>query len=302
MKKEDLITKWLNNEQLTKQEAEAFEQLDAFESYVKIAETARQFSAPEFDIQGNQEILKKKLSGRTMSTSRKTMLPVMMRIAAIFVIGIGLYFAFFNEHPTTITTIASEKLDHQLPDESKIKLNAVSSLTYNEKNWNNERKVTLEGEAYFQVAQGKKFDVHTSAGIVSVIGTKFNIKQRDDFFEVSCYEGVVSVTIDDETKYLRAGDVLQLFEEKIIESKFSDRLPSWYANNKSLFYRTPFDKVLKELKWQYGVTVKTKNIDTSKLFTGNFVHSDIKLALQSIAIPMRLKYMINNKTVTLYKE
>jgi len=192
----------LNNEQLTKQETEAFEQLDAFESYVKIAETARKFSAPKFDVQSNQEILKKELSGRTKDTPKKLYLQTLMRIAAVLVIGIGLYFSFFSDNNTTIKTIASEKLNHQLPDESKIKLNAVSSLVYDDQNWNNERKVTLQGEAYFKVAKGKKFDVHTSAGIVSVIGTRFNIKQRDDFFKVICYEGVVSVTVDKETKYL----------------------------------------------------------------------------------------------------
>ncbi|MHA7058558.1 FecR family protein [Aquimarina sp. M1] len=301
MKKEDLITKWLNNEQLTKQESEAFEQLNAYDSYVKISETAKKFKAPDYHVNSNHEVLKMQLKQRKNVATKISYPKILFRIAAIFVIGIGLYFSFFKEYETTIHTIASEKSTHTLPDKSIIKINALSSISFDEKNWDSERRITLEGEAYFKVAKGKKFDVHTPVGVVSVIGTRFNIKQREDYFEVICYEGVVSVTVDEQTKYLRAGNAVELISEELIEKKIVEEEPKWYYN-KSYFYKTPFKRVLKELEWQYGVTVKTKNIDSSIFFTGNFVHSDIQTALKSITIPMRLKYVINNKTITLSKE
>ncbi|WP_299246763.1 FecR family protein [uncultured Aquimarina sp.] len=301
MKKKDLIKKWLNNEQLTKQESEAFEKLDAYDSYMKISETAKKFSAPDYDLANNQEILKNRLLERKRIPSKISYQKIFLRIAAIFVLGLGLYFSFFKEYNTIIDTIASQKTTHELPDKSTVRLNALSSVTYDKKNWDNERKLSLEGEAYFNVAKGKKFDVYTPSGIVSVIGTQFNIKQRDEVFEVTCYEGVVSVTIADQTKYLKAGDALELVKDQIKEKKITTKEPTWYSN-KSYFQETPFIRVLKELEWQYGVTVKTKNINPSVLFTGNFVHSDIQTALKAITIPMRLKYVINNKTVTLYKE
>lgn len=302
MKKKDLIKKWLNNEQLTKHESQAFEKLDAYDSYLKISETAKKFSAPDYDITGNQEILKQKLSERKRIAPKISYRKTFLRIAAVFVLGLGLYFSFFKGYDTTIDTIASQKTTHELPDKSIINLNALSSISYDKENWDDERKLSLKGEAYFNVAKGKKFDVYTPSGVVSVIGTQFNIKQRDDIFEVTCYEGVVSVTIADQTKYLKAGDALELVATQIKEKKITDKEPIWYSSNKSYFQETPFIRVLKELEWQYGVTIKTKNIDHSILFTGNFVHSDIQNALKAITIPMRLKYVINNKTVTLYKE
>ncbi|WP_299257827.1 FecR family protein [uncultured Aquimarina sp.] len=301
MKKKDLIKKWLSNEQLTKHESEAFEKLNAYDSYIKISEAAKSFSAPDYNISSNQEILEKKLLERKGNIQKNSYQKIFLRIAAVFVLGLGLYFSFFKEYDTTINTIASEKATHELPDKSIIKLNALSSITYDKKNWDDERKLSLEGEAFFNVAKGNKFDVYTPAGVVSVIGTQFNIKQRGDIFEVICYEGVVSVTIANQVKYLKAGNALELVSEQIKEKKIIDKEPNWYSN-KSYFQETPFVRVLKELEWQYGVTVKTKNIDPSILFTGNFVHSDIQTALKSITIPMRLKYVINNKTVTLYKE
>ncbi|WP_299440212.1 FecR family protein [uncultured Aquimarina sp.] len=301
MKKKDLINKWLNNEQLTKQESEAFEQLDAYDSYVKISETAKKFSAPDYDIKSNQENLNEELSGRKRITTKNSYRKTFMRIAAIFVIGIGVYFSFFKEYDITFSTAVSENSTVELPDKSTVKLNALSSVRYNKENWAKERKITLNGEAFFSVATGKKFDVHTSSGVVSVIGTRFNIKQRDDFLEVICYEGVVSVTIADQTKFLRAGDIVEHSSGNITEKKNHHLEPQWISK-RSLFYSIPYASVLKELEWQYGVTIKTKNIDPSILFTGNFVHSDIQMALKSITIPMRLKYVIKNKTVTLYKE
>ncbi|GAA0725117.1 hypothetical protein GCM10009430_30280 [Aquimarina litoralis] len=304
MKKEDLIKKWLDNEQLTKEELEAFKKLDAYDSYVKIAETAKSFSAPEYVVSDNLSKLKEGLSTKKSNTSNSTKknLKLFLRIAAIFVVGLGLYFSFFTaDRNTTVETIASQKKDIQLPDKSLVKLNATSSITYDEKNWKNKRQLHLQGEAYFDVSEGQKFDVNTSLGTISVIGTRFNIKQREQFLEVICYEGVVSVTINNETKYLREHDAI-VYDSKVVNKlKIADFEPQWF-NNKSYFYRVSYSKVLKELEWQYGVVIKTKNIDPSIIFTGNFVHSDIQTALKSITIPMRLKYVINNKTVTLYKE
>ncbi len=301
MKKKDLISKWLDNEQLTKQESEAFEQLDAYDSYVKISETAKKFSAPDYDLKGNQKILKNELDGRKRIIPKNSYLKTFIRIAAIFVIGIGLYFSFFREYDTTFSTLVSETSTTELPDKSTVKLNSLSSITYNKKNWTEERKIALDGEAYFSVATGKKFDVHTSSGIVSVIGTRFNVKQRGDFLEVICYEGVVSVAVADQTKFLRVGDILEFDSGQILEKKNPNLEPQWFSK-RSLFYGTPYGDVLKELEWQYGITIETKNIDPSILFTGNFVHSDIQMALKSITIPMRLKYVIKNKTVTLFKK
>jgi ferric-dicitrate binding protein FerR (iron transport regulator) len=51
--------------------------------------------------------------------------------------------------------------------------------------------LTLE-EAYFQVKKGQTFSVNTTDGVVKVLGTHFNVKQRKNYFEVNCFEGLVS--------------------------------------------------------------------------------------------------------------
>jgi ferric-dicitrate binding protein FerR (iron transport regulator) len=46
--------------------------------------------------------------------------------------------------------------------------------------------LTLE-EAYFQVKKGQTFSVNTTDGVVKVLGTHFNVKQRKNYFEVKLF-------------------------------------------------------------------------------------------------------------------
>ncbi len=301
MKEKDIILKWLNNMPLTEEESKVFENLDAFDSYVKISETAKNFKAPLYDVEENLEELKPRLSKTQHTKASHRYIGFIARIAALFILGIGSYFAFFYASPTEYNTLASQKITFELPDKSVVNLNALSTIEYQEKNWEDQRKIKLNGEAYFKVAKGKKFDIETSAGIVSVLGTEFNVKQRNNYFEVSCYEGLVGVTYKDQNVKLSAGKVFRVIQGNILNTHTGLSKPDW-TQNRSSFVSTPYTYVLKEFERQYNVQISIKNIDQRTLFTGNFVHSNIQTALQSITIPMRLKYEINDNDITLYKE
>ncbi len=299
MKKKDIITKWLDSEHLTDQELEAFKNLDAFDSYVKISDTAKKFKAPLYDVDQNLNTLKDNLVHQKQKQG-SSYLSLLLRIAAVFVLGIGIYFFYPNGDNST-QTLASQKTTIELPDKTFVRLNAVSSIEYQENDWENNRNINLQGEAYFKVAKGKKFDVLTSSGTVSVLGTEFNVKQREDYFEVVCYEGLVSVTYNNQTIKLPAGKGFELLQGKPKHIVTTLAAPEW-VENRSTFISKPYYLILEEFERQYNVTIIAKNSNRNQLFTGNFVHSDIEIALQSITIPMHLKYNINNNKITLYKE
>ncbi|GAA4271273.1 FecR family protein [Aquimarina gracilis] len=301
MKKKDLIQKWLDHEQLTSTESEAFKNLDAYDSYVKISETAKKFISPQYNVEQNLQTLQDRLSERQKITNYRINFTYLARIAAVLVLAIGSYFMFFNQDISTVDTLASEKTLINLPDQTEVTLNALSSITYQEEDWDDNRKIKLEGEAYFKVAKGKKFDVVTSSGIISVLGTQFNVKQREGFFEVVCYEGLVSVTYLENATQLSAGNVFRVLDKKIVKTQTSLTKPNW-TENRSTFSSTPYKYVLREFERQYNIIIISKNLDQDKLFTGNFVHSDIQTALQSITIPMLLKYEMNDNNITLYKQ
>lgn len=84
-----------------------------------------------------------------------------------------------------------------LPDESKVWLNAESSITYPIAFSKDERRVKITGEVYFEVAKDRKkpFRVVTNDMEVEVLGTHFNVKAYADEgpTKTSLLEGSVKI-------------------------------------------------------------------------------------------------------------
>ena len=192
-------------------------------------------------------------------------------------------------------TLAAEKTVISLPDNSSVVLNAASAISYRKKNWDEQRTLKLEGEAFFKVAEGHKFDVVTSEGVVTVLGTQFNVKQRDSYFEVTCYEGIVKVTANGNSKKLVAGDMFRLDSGILFESSNSDTGPQW-TENMSTFKTVPFSRVIAELERQYNITITYTGDKRMQLFSGGFSHNNLENALQSITSPLGLKYQMDGST------
>ena len=152
------------------------------------------------------------------------------------------------------------------------------------------------------MAKGKKFTVSTEVGTVTVLGTQFNVEQRKGFFEVTCYEGLVSVIYGQDETRLPAGNSFIVFNGDIVETQeFETLQPSW-MNDESSFKSIPLKFVLNELERQYDIEVRTEDIDTVQLFTGTFSNTNLNLALESISAPYQIKYSVEGNKVLFYAE
>ena len=82
-----------------------------------------------------------------------------------------------------------------LPDGTKVWLNAASKLVFPVSFANNERLVTLEGEAYFEVARDKKrpFKVTMNDTKITVLGTSFNARSYEKESMTTLVSGAVKV-------------------------------------------------------------------------------------------------------------
>ena len=302
MKREELISKWLDND-LNDQELEAFKNLEDYDDLIKINNGLQAFKVDDYDTSKELEnILSTINTKKAVDTKKEThWLKPFMRIAGILAICFSLYY-YTTTLNTNITTEVAQKTTVDLPDESIAILNSKSLLSYNNKSWKNQRDVELEGEAFFKVAKGSSFNVITKSGTVTVYGTQFNVKQRDHYFEVICYEGLVGVIYNSKETKLKAGDSFLIIDGKIIAKEKENRAtPSW-LNNESQFKSIPYKEVLAEFERQYGVTFNQQNIDNKQLFTGNFTHENIDIALKSITLPLQLTYSKTNHTITLKSE
>lgn len=288
MEKEYLIKKWLANE-LSVEEQQAFDALDDAPEFHRIMEAAKHFKASNFSTPSSFEALEDRIDNRKPVRYLRWTKPL-LRLAGVFVVGIGIYFLFFFNNLTQVQTLASEKTTIQLPDASTATLNALSEISYSKNRWDAERKVNLNGEAFFKVAKGKRFDVITSEGIVTVVGTEFNVKQRGDYFEVNCFEGIVRVTAGETENELSVGDTFRIFDGAVSMSETTFTVPQW-TKNVSDFKAVPFSEVLAELERQYDITVSFNTSLKNRLFSGGFVHDNLDHALRSISEPLGLSFI-----------
>jgi len=108
----------------------------------------------------------------------------------------------------------SQVVDMTLADGSRVWLNAGSSVTYPIAFIENERTVSITGEAYFEVASDKTkpFRVTNGHMQVEVLGTHFNVNAYDDEknIKVTLLEGSVRLKINEENQILKPGEQAQV--------------------------------------------------------------------------------------------
>ena len=301
MNRERLIEKWLDNN-LSEEEFKAFKSLEDYNALMKLSEGLSQFKAPEYNTSEELETILPKLEDK-QAPKKVSFLKPLMRIAAALVVGFGLFY-YSLTLDTKITTDVAQHTTFTLPDQSEVILNAESSLVYNKRNWDEDRSLELKGEGFFKVAKGKQFDVNTGAGVVSVLGTQFNVKQRNNIFEVICFEGLVAVTYNNQQTKLYPGDTFLLVNGKqIVNEKEEKQQPTWITGESS-FRSIPLGEVIDELERQYGVQMQFDKelINTETLFTGRFTHKNLDIALKSITLPLHLEYRKEDKSIILSRD
>ncbi|MDH7444398.1 FecR family protein [Aquimarina sp. 2201CG14-23] len=291
MDKEYLIKKWLADD-LTDAELELFKKLDDYKMHTKVIEGAQYFKASDVSEIGEIKDLYAKMESTTNLVSENTHWYIpLLKIASVFVVILGISFFYFFQRDSTFQTLANQKLTVELPDASEVEVNSKSEIIFNKSTWDNKREVNLSGEAFFKVKKGSAFDVITKDGRITVLGTQFNVKNRENYFEVKCFEGLVRVEHESYAKSLSAGNTMRIIDGKItFETVDLDR-PQWLSNISS-FKSVPFYAVVKEFERQYDVVVVMENIDTKRLFTGGFVHNNLEDGLKSITLPLDLIYNI----------
>jgi len=193
-------------------------------------------------------------------------------LVAILLIGI---ISFSGLYTRTITAPKGIHLAHILPDNSKVDLNAETSIRYKPFIWILDRKVALEGEAFFQVEKGDKFNVVSDNGITEVLGTSFNIFARKDNYKVFCKTGKVKVssTQTDVDFLIKPGELVIIDnanKKGNVQNALSESIISW-KDNKFNFQSESLDKVFEEIGRQYNVHINAEIGQIEKMaYSGYF--------------------------------
>lgn len=294
MEKEHLIKSWLLHE-LTTDQQEDFENLDDYQFHKRIVDTAQYFKAEHVNEISSYEDFMAYRNKKQSQKSSNWLRPV-LKIAAVFVLMLGIASVYYTNFYGATTAIADrgEKNEVYLPDDSMVVVNALSEIAYNKNSWEEAREIELKGEAFFDVNKGSTFNVVTALGKVTVLGTEFNVKQRDNYFEIQCYEGLVQVTLPDNKIYkLPAGNSLRFMDNIVTQGTVKELGPSWMMHNLSKFKSVPYFVVLQEFERQYNTTFSLHHVDKNQLFTGGFINNNIEEGIKSITLPLELSYSIS---------
>ncbi len=270
---------------LSEEERIAFEKTTAFKQFRIINAEAQNIKGPVI----NTEAALKKVHQETIRRRKPKRIKLWYASAAIILIIIGLTVVLNARQ--TYTTGIGEKQTITLADGSIINLNASSRISHKRFFWEANKQIVIWGEAYFKVVKGEGFTVKTSKGDVSVLGTEFNIKDRENL-EVKCYEGRIKFMSFDEqrkTYTLTKGMQIGFIDHLADVQGFEENEPSW-KRNISKFINQPLSQVLKELTYYYPITINDEAIDTTRMFTGSFIHDNLQNALQTTLVPMGVKY------------
>jgi len=298
---ENYLAKWLNND-LSEEELAVFKKSAEYASYEKLMKVSGTLEAPDFDMDKALNDLNNNILNKDVKVIRMNPMRKLWRIAAAIAVIFAASYFYISTLDESVSTQYAERNEVRLPDNSEIILNADSRITYSEKNWDKERNISLEGEAFFKVAKGQKFTVATNDGLVTVLGTQFNVENRKGFFEVTCYEGLVSVIFNGKETKLPAGNSFIAINGNVLKTESPvNTTPSWMSSE-STFKSIPLNYVLDEFERQYNIEVKTENVNLEQLFTGSFSNTNINLALQSISTPSQIKYELEGNNVLFYAE
>jgi ferric-dicitrate binding protein FerR (iron transport regulator) len=266
-------------------------------AYTKIREAFNLVEKPKFNAEKSFFELKTKLEKAKKEPKIKTLSNRWYyAIAASIILFVGIY--QFTKTKSVETNYGQKQLI-ALNEGTQIHLNAKSSILFSK--YQSQRNVKLIGEAFFEVTKKGDFTVSTKMGDIHVLGTKFNVICRDDFFEVICYEGKVAVNSQGKESILTKNKAWRLYNGKQ-ESWDDEGDKSGWLTGESNFISVPISVVFKAIENQYAVKLKTSGIDDTTLFTGSFTHKNLNRALKSICIPLGLDFKKNDNVIVLLKK
>ncbi len=244
----------------------------------------------------------------TISINRKRTWVNQLAVAASFALLVSIAgFYFFNAG----TTYSADgiQLAVALQDGSFIDLNAASSLQVTSSFNDKERRVELDGEAFFDIAKDKTkpFVIETDLVEVRVLGTSFNVDENEDSVVVTVATGIVEVTdisAPNNTRKLAKGErIIFRNNKKSFENLAFDENDFAWKTRTLVFRRTYLSNAFKVLEATYGVEIELSNEDIEYCqLTAQFEDQELEDVLDVIQSTFQLEIIQKGKKITITGE
>lgn len=270
----------------------------------------KQFQS-EIDI----DIAWKNLNNQLSKTERNKILyinifrKVAVSILLLLSIGISVFWTteyFFSKSKSAIVQFESpngEKSKIILADGSLVWLNSNTIIKYDVLT---PRKVTIEGEGYFEVKKDIEhpFEVTTLSGMqVKVTGTKFNLRSyaEEPYVETTLEEGGVVITKDNlEMAVLKPGQqaIYSTKQNELNVDFVTTEDYSIWKNNELQLRGIPFSELIPKIERWYGVSIELDpKISNKDQFTMTIKTESLRELLNMMQLTSKFRYEINGSIV-----
>ncbi|MDC6367788.1 MULTISPECIES: FecR family protein [Flavobacteriaceae] len=192
----------------------------------------------------------------------------------------------------------------ELSDGTKITCDSGTTLKYGiNHNGTTERSVTLEGQAYFDVAKnnGTPFMVSTKNMDVVVLGTQFSVSTYiENPTKAVLAEGVIMALSKNrnDTLILAPNQMVAIdgADEKLLKSNVDLEKHLAWLSGRLNFTKVGFNTIIKTLERKYGVTITNTNENLSKqVFTAKFEHETISEVMNAFQVEAGFEYTVNGE-------
>ncbi len=193
-----------------------------------------------------------------------------------------------------------------LSDGSLVWLNAASSVTFPTAFIGSERKVSITGEAYFEVAHNasKPFYVSHDDITVRVLGTHFNVNtyQDESNIKVTLLEGSVNVLKGNNTARLKPGEQVVVTKDKIslITNIDLEEVMSW-KNGQFYFKGTELKSIMRQIEKYYNVEVEFKDDINYEFYAKMDRNINVSEFLKKLELTNLVHFKIEGNKITVMK-
>ncbi|MEO0899737.1 MAG: FecR domain-containing protein [Bacteroidota bacterium] len=270
--------------------------------------TGMRASQAEVNVEANLESVSSQLfvDSKVVPLKRKANLSLWLGVAAAVVLLLTLSLWFFNQ-PIQMEFMAEQKMEAiKLEDGSQINLNKGAELAYTFDEESGVRKVSLKGDAFFDVERDEEhpFIIEARSLQIEVLGTSFYVDTRQgvEWQTVTVESGKVAVRYGKQEVILTANEkaVLDVKQDTLTKDLNIDPNFNSIKTGKIVFDNTPIEEVVSTLSRHYGVKFEL-NLRKTKLcvMNGTFTNKSLKQVLDGLVATLEIEGKLEGEKVIL---
>jgi ferric-dicitrate binding protein FerR (iron transport regulator) len=244
-----------------------------FEQFRLIWDSSKNFTAdPDIDAHASLQKVKQRAA---MQRAKVVSLPNRynwLKIAAAVLLITGCAWLYFTKQNSRQVEFATQEMvkSDTLSDGSVVTLNKYALLSYPNTFSGAHRDVDLlKGEAFFSVTpnKAKPFIISTGNTTIRVVGTSFNVKNKDGVVEVIVETGIVQVSQGQYSVSLKPGEMVLIQPHiiKPVKANNPDHLYNYYRSKEFVADNVPLYRMVEVLNEAYNSHIVIERKELNKL-------------------------------------